>query len=324
MNFYYFLLFFSFFTSKTALIKSIEKQIKKIEEITEKIINIEHFLDVLENESNKADEQPIQRLFNFLEENSLFFKHPDKKKTYSFHEITFLLNEHALINYIRKNATQKEEIENILIDAFGEQAKKEITFFLDILFIKIKTMEEKEREKKLLKTEKKQIAKIKESEQIQKEQEKKEKINQLILELKAKNLFLTDPEPKQKQNNKIYLFNEFLLFLNKPKLIAYINNNEIQKETIENMFIDAFGEQARLEIQSFFTDIFAKAEREKKKISLTEEDELQKNNIDENVKNLMTESKKEGIKLTKKVTTEVKKQEETLEARLALRKKKNK
>lgn len=312
-------------------IENIEKQIKQIEQIKEKIIKIELFLDrATQNEPiKKLEHEPIKKLFDFLKNNSLLLQHPNQeKKTYSFSELTFILNEHALIAYIRKTATKKEELEKMLVDSFGEIARKEITFFIDILFLKIKTLQEEEAKKKLAKTEKKQIATIKKSAQIKIEQERQERINNLISRLKEKNLFLIEPTSR----NKIYHANEFLLFLNKPALIAYVNKDQIKKEELEKMFIDAFGQSAISEITLFLTDIFIKAveekktreEREKKKLSLKTTTELEKKNINEEIKNIMKDpEEKSAIKETK-LKNELTKQRKNLDERLSERKEKAK
>lgn len=309
------------------ILERIETEIKKIEQITGKVEKIESFLNRLEQQSNKkTEEQPIHKLFNFLKEQSLFFKHPEEKKTYSFNEVAFLLDERALIHYIRKTGTKKEQLEKILIDAFGEHAKKEITFFLDILFVKMQTMEEKEREKKILKNEKKQVAKIKKLEEVQQEEKKKEKINSLIAELKAKNLLLIDPT----MSKKIYSLNEFLLFLNKPAVIAYINKDDIKKETLEKMFIDAFGPSVLSEIRVFLNDIFIGAEgekklreeREKQKRLLNETKELENKNISQDINNLIEGSNERATTQQTQIKNNLKAQEEALNKRIDKRKNK--
>lgn len=300
--------------------QNIEKQIKKIEEITEKIKNIELFLNrATQNATiNKTENEQVNKLVDFLKNNSLLLKNPNpEKKTYSFSELAFLLNERALINYLRKTATKKEEIEKILVAAFGPTAKKEITFFIEILFIKMKTIEEEEKKKKLAKAEKKQIAKIKESAQIKTEQERQERVNNLISELQAKKLLFQFPEQK-----KIYVFNQLLSLIDKHAVISYINKNQIPKETFEKMFLNAFGEQARLEVQSFVSDIFTRAEGEKKKISLAKAEKLQEESIDKNIKNTLEHSEESTNKLKNHLHEQAKKEDAALNARITQKKEK--
>jgi hypothetical protein len=138
MNLYYFLLFFAFLISKTGLIEAIEKKIKEINRIEEKIITIEAFLE------HALDQEPIKKLLYFLETNKLLNRAVSQTKQFSFHDLLLLINENSLIEYIKKNNISKNTIENILKEAFEKTEERGITFFVKTLFITIKTKQEQE------------------------------------------------------------------------------------------------------------------------------------------------------------------------------------
>ncbi len=117
--------------------ESIEKKIKKINDIEEKIITIEQFLQYA------LDHEPIKKLLDFLKINKLLNKELTSEYQFSFHDLTLLIDEKNLIEYVKKNNISKNNIEKILNDTFGEQDKQAITFFVNNIFNKISLLEKK-------------------------------------------------------------------------------------------------------------------------------------------------------------------------------------
>lgn len=131
--------------------ESIEKKIKKINDIEEKIITIEQFLQYA------LDHEPIKKLLDFLKINKLLNKELTSEYQFSFHDLTLLIDEKNLIEYVKKNNISKNNIEKILNDTFGEQDKQAITFFVNNIFNKISLLEKK---KKLAENFNKEIEKL--------------------------------------------------------------------------------------------------------------------------------------------------------------------
>ena len=136
-------------------------------------------------------------------------------------------------------------------------------------------------------------------------------IKKLLDFLKTNKLFTKDIILKNE-----YSFQDLLLQINENSLIEYIKKNNISKNTIEKILNDAFGKNEEREITSFVKTLFIK-------IKTMQEQEIE-TKIEKEAKKIITDLEEREKKTKDLIKNDIKKQERSLEERIAARKKKKK